>query len=68
MADRGGAKVTPPDDRRTITATEAQISLGIRADRVRQWASRRRLYAVSIGPDRQRWYLLRDVLELATRR
>jgi len=60
--------MTPPDDRRTITATEAQQHLGIPATRIRKWASRQRLYAVSIGRDRQRWYLLADVLKLATRR
>ena len=60
--------MTPPDDRRTITANEAQRQLGIPATRVRKWASRRRLFAVSIGPDRQRWYLLADVLQLAARR
>ena len=57
-----------PDDRRIITATEAQRTLGIKASRVRQWAHRNRLFAVSIGPDGQRWYPLADVLELATRR
>lgn len=57
-----------PDDRRTITATEAQNCLGIPATRVRKWASRRRISAVSIGRDGQRWYRLDQVLELATRR
>jgi hypothetical protein len=57
-----------PDDRRTITAPEAQRSLGIKASRVRQWAHRNRLLAVSIGRDGQHWYLLSDVLELASRR
>jgi hypothetical protein len=57
-----------PDDRRTITASEAQRTLGIKASRIRQWAHRNRLFAVSIGPDRQRWYLVADVLELASRR
>jgi hypothetical protein len=54
-----------PDDRRTITASEAQRTLGIKAARIRQWAHRSRLFAVSIGPDGQRWYLVADVLELA---
>ena len=58
----------PPDDRRTITAAEAERHLGIRADRIRKWASRRRLYAVSIGHDRQRWYRLDHVLELNEKR
>lgn len=57
--------MTPPDDHRTITATEAQRYLGIKADRVRKWASRRHLYAVSIGPDGSRWYRLEDILRLA---
>ena len=61
-------RMTPPDDRRTITATEAEQSLGIPASRVRKWASRRLLFAVSIGHDGQRWYRLDQVLELATRR
>jgi len=60
--------MTPPDDRRTITAKEAEAELGIRASRVRKWASRRRLFAVSIGPDGSRWYRLDQVLELCTRR
>jgi hypothetical protein len=59
--------MTPPLDRRVITATEAEQSLGIKASRVRKWASRRRLFAVSIAPDGSRWYKLSDVLELATR-
>jgi predicted site-specific integrase-resolvase len=57
--------MTPPDDRRTITATEAQHTLGVKAATVRKWASRGRLHAVSIGPDGQRWYRLDQVLELA---
>lgn len=57
--------MAPPDDRRTITATEAQHHLGIPASRIRKWASRRKLSAVSIGPDGQRWYRLDQVLELA---
>lgn len=58
-------RTTPTDDRRVITAKEAERELGIKADRVRQWAHRRRLFAVSIGPDQQRWYKLTDVLKLA---
>lgn len=54
-------------DRRTITATEAQQYLGINAARIRKWASRQRIFAVSIGPDGARWYRLEDVLELAAR-
>lgn len=60
--------MNPPDDRRVITATETERYLGIPASRVRKWASRRRIFAVSIGPGQRRWYLLRDVLELANRR
>jgi len=56
--------MSPPDERRTITASEAQ-ALGIPAGTIRSWASRGELYAVSIGPDRQRWYRLADVLKLA---
>lgn len=53
------------DDRRTITAKEAAAELGIPTGTIRGWASTRRLFAVSIGPDGQRWYLLSEVLELA---
>jgi hypothetical protein len=58
----------PPEDRRIITATEAEHALGIKAATVRKWASRRRLFAVSVGRDGQRWYRLDQVLELAARR
>lgn len=54
----------PPDDRRTITAAEAQRSLGIPAGTIRSWASRQRIFAVSIGPDGQRWYRLDQVVAL----
>ena len=53
------------DQRRVITAKEAQAQLGIPAGSIRGWASAGRLLARSIGPDRQRWYLIADVLELA---
>jgi excisionase family DNA binding protein len=53
-----------PDDRRVITAREAAESLGIPAGTVRSWASRGDLFAVSIGRDGQRWYLLSDVMNL----
>ncbi len=52
------------DARRTITATEAQACLGIPASTIRAWATQGRLYAVGIGPDRQREYHLADVLAL----
>lgn len=61
--------MTPaPPERRTITAKEAEAQLGIPAGTIRGWASSGRLYAVSIGPDRQRWYLLREVLALNAER
>jgi hypothetical protein len=56
-----------PDDRRVITAPEAERHLGIKAATVRKWASRRRIHVVSIGRDGTRWYRLDQVLELATR-
>lgn len=58
----------PPDERRVITAAEAERMLGIQAARIRQWAHRQKLYAVSIGADGQRWYKLADVLTLAEAR
>lgn len=57
--------MTPPDDRRTITANEAQQNLGIPASTIRSWARRNEIAAVSIGHDGQRWYLLAQVLKLA---
>lgn len=57
-----------PDDRRTITAAEARENLGIPASTVRGWAKRGEILAVSIGDHGSRWYLLREVLELAARR
>lgn len=60
--------MNPPPERRTITAVEAEQTLGIPASRVRKWASRQRIFAVSIGRDGQRWYRLDQVLELADRR
>lgn len=60
--------MTPPDDRRVITATEAHRELGIPAGTVRSWASRRLIFAVSIGRDGQRWYRLADILALRHRR
>lgn len=56
-----------PDDRRTITAAEAQRTLGIPAATVRSWARRRQIFAVSIGRDGQKWYRLDQVLTLAGR-
>lgn len=48
-----------------ITAKEAEDNLGIPAGTIRGWATAGKLLARSIGPDRQRWYLLSDVIELA---
>lgn len=56
--------MTPPTDRRVITATEAHRELGIPAATVRSWAHRKLIDAVSIGRDGQRWYRLADVLAL----
>jgi len=53
------------DERRVITAKEAEAELGIPSGTIRGWAAAGRLFARSIGPDRQRWYLLSDVLALA---
>ncbi len=53
------------DERRVITASEAEACLGVKASRVRQWACRRRLYAVAIGPKGERWYRLDEILALA---
>jgi hypothetical protein len=52
------------DSRRVITAREAEKELGIPAGTIRAWASEGKLLCRSIGSDRQRWYLLSDVLEL----
>ena len=60
--------MTPPPERRTVTATEAEQCIGVKAATVRKWASRRRLFAVSIDRDGQRWYRLDQVLELVARR
>ena len=56
------------DERRVITAKEAETELGIPAATVRSWAHRRRLFPVSIGPDAERWYLLAELLKLAATR
>lgn len=61
-------RAIPPEDRRVITAAEAEQALGIKAATVRKWASRHRIFAVSIGDDGQRWYRLDQVLQLAERR
>lgn len=50
---------------RTITAAEAQRTLGIPSGTIRGWASAGKLYACAIGQDGQRWYKLGEVLELA---
>lgn len=54
-----------PPDRRVITTREAEESLGIPASSIRAWASRERIYAVSIDANGERWYRLAEVLELA---
>lgn len=54
-----------PDDRRVITAKEAETYLGIPASSIRAWASTQHLYPVSIGPRGERWYPLSEVLALA---
>jgi hypothetical protein len=51
-------------ERRVITAKEAQANLGIPASSIRAWAAQGKLYAVSIDSNRERWYRLRDVLDL----
>lgn len=53
-----------PDERRTITAREAFASLGIPAATIRSWVRRGKLYACSIGPRREHWFRLLDVLTL----
>lgn len=53
------------NERRVITATEAQTYLGIPAATVRQWAHRGRIHAVAIARRGQRWYRLADILDLA---
>jgi predicted site-specific integrase-resolvase len=55
---------TIPNERRSITATEAQQHLGIPTGTTRAWAAAGKLHAVSIGKDRQRWYLLSEILKL----
>ena len=52
------------NERRVITAPEAQRELGVPAATVRSWAHRGKLYAVGIGESRERWYKLSDVLAL----
>ncbi|HMB78075.1 MAG TPA: helix-turn-helix domain-containing protein [Kiloniellaceae bacterium] len=52
------------DERRTITAPEAQAALGIPASTIRSWAHRGLLYAVGIGRRGVRLYRLLDVLTL----
>jgi len=59
-----GQRSRPPDDRRHITAREAEEQLGIPSGTVRAWASQRKLFAVSIARDGSRWYLLAEVLKL----
>lgn len=51
-------------DRRVITSREAEEQLGIPASSIRAWASQRRLFAVSIAANGERWYRLSDVVEL----
>jgi hypothetical protein len=60
--------VAPPEippERRTITAAEAQRTLGVPRGTITGWASVGRLHAVSIDADGTRWYRLADVLDLA---
>lgn len=56
--------MNPPEDRRVITAPEAQRELGIPASSIRAWASQERLFPVSIDQRGRRWYRLADVLAL----
>lgn len=65
LTTTAAARLAGVDHRRTITAKEAAAELGIPTGTIRGWASAGRLFAVSIGPDGQRWYLLSAVLELA---
>lgn len=53
------------NERRVITASEAQAYLGIPASTVRSWARRGQLHPVSIAHRARRWYLLSQVLDLA---
>jgi hypothetical protein len=61
-----------PDDRRKVTAREAQTELGVPTGTIRAWASasKQRLYAVGIDTRGRKLYRLSDVLALrdATRR
>lgn len=52
------------DERRVITAREAFACLRIPAATIRSWVRRGKLYAVSIGPRREHWFKLADVLDL----
>jgi hypothetical protein len=52
------------DERRVITAREAQQCLGIPASTIRSWVRRGKLYACSIGPRREHWFRLVDMLTL----
>lgn len=53
------------NERRIITAAEAQRYLGIPAATVRSWAHRGQLHAVAIASQGRRWYRLADILDLA---
>lgn len=59
--------------RHLYTAAEAETSLGIRADRIRQWASRSRkdgtraLYAMGLNKQQKPMYDRDHLLELAGR-
>lgn len=61
---KAGSRV---NERRVITASEAQTYLGIPASTVRSWARRGHIHAVSIASRARRWYLLSEVLDLAGR-
>jgi hypothetical protein len=56
----------PPDDRRRITAREAETELGVPASTIRAWASasKQRLYAIGIDLKGRKLYRLSDVLTL----
>jgi DNA-binding transcriptional MerR regulator len=53
------------NERRIITASEAERYLGIPAVTVRSWAHRGQIHAVAIARRGQRWYRLADILILA---
>ncbi len=50
------------DERRVITASEAERYLGIPAETVRSWARRGHIHPVGIAGRGRRWYRLADIL------